>query len=714
MAKPLRRKDVITIKAAHEALLEDLRSAAGLATECKARAKEAAEMITARRIMDVLKEVPVEEINRDRKGFRTKTLRDYGYNTLADLAAASEFALEAIDGISPAAAKEIKALTDEMAARTREGVHIRISADERTPEVTALIRAVSQARDAGKVSEAAIKLHGHYAAGIERALEALAPTSNVFKWLFTSKSKKDMAGSAFSFLTEAINGDYGKAGEQIISVADTISGRTEDEAWADFQEEPIPFFTMIEEIAPGFLGTGDGTYGLPEELARQIQDEKLFPEGLKCTLRRYQEWGVKYILHQGNVLLGDEMGLGKTVQAIAAMVSLKNTGATHFLIVCPAGLRVNWVREIRKHSYLPVVEIYGARRDEHLAYWLRAGGAAVTTYETCAHIHFPEDFRCSMLIADEAHYIKNPEAQRTINTKRLCESAERLLFMTGTALENRVDEMISLIEILNPKVAFNLRGLEFLSAAPMFRERAAAVYYRRKREDVLTELPELIESREWCSLTLEETALYEQAILAHKVNDARRVSFNVPDVKRSSKAKRLFELVEEARDEGRKVVVFSFFLDTIQKVQELLDYRCLPAITGAMSSEERQQVIDTFEESAAGTVLPAQISAGGTGLNIQTASVVVICEPQLKPSSENQAISRVYRMGQTRNVLVYRLLAEDTIDEKILNLLAGKQELFDAFADKSAAAEAEVDAGNVGRIVEEEIERIKRARGDGS
>ena len=104
MANSLRRKDAKQLKAAHEALLEDLRSAAGLATECKARAKEAAEMITARRIMDVLKEVPVEEINRDRKGFRTKTLRDYGYNTLADLAAASEFALEAIDGISPSAA----------------------------------------------------------------------------------------------------------------------------------------------------------------------------------------------------------------------------------------------------------------------------------------------------------------------------------------------------------------------------------------------------------------------------------------------------------------------------------------------------------------------------------------------------------------------------------------------------------------------------------
>ena len=90
------------------------------------------------------------------------------------------------------------------------------------------------------------------------------------------------------------------------------------------------------------MGTDDAIYGLPEDLAREIQDECLFPDGLLCSLRRYQEWGVKYILHQEKVLLGDEMGLGKTIQAIATMVSLKNTGATHFVVVCPASVLINW------------------------------------------------------------------------------------------------------------------------------------------------------------------------------------------------------------------------------------------------------------------------------------------------------------------------------------------------------------------------------------
>lgn len=121
-------------------------------------------------------------------------------------------------------------------------------------------------------------------------------------------------------------------------------------------------------------------YGLPEELAREIQDECFFPDGLLCTLRRYQELGVKYILHQERVLLGDEMGLGKTVQAIVAMVSLKNTGATHFFVVCPASVIINWCREIVKHSKLSVVKIHGLGRNEAINAWLRTGGVAVLAF----------------------------------------------------------------------------------------------------------------------------------------------------------------------------------------------------------------------------------------------------------------------------------------------------------------------------------------------
>ena len=248
------------------------------------------------------------------------------------------------------------------------------------------------------------------------------------------------------------------------------------------------------------LGNQDAVYGLPEDLAREVQDECFFPDGLLCDLRRYQEWGVKYILHQGKVLLGDEMGLGKTVQAIATMVSLKNTGATHFVVLCPASVIINWCREIQKFSKLRVIKVHGSGRNAALQEWIRSGGVAVTTYETTSYFDLPDSFRYTLLIVDEAHYIKNPEARRSMNTKRLSSHADRLLFMTGTALENKVEEMTNLIDILQPRIAREVKGMEMLSSAPQFREKVAPVYYRRKREDVLTELPELLENEEWCSL----------------------------------------------------------------------------------------------------------------------------------------------------------------------------------------------------------------------
>ena len=130
-----------------------------------------------------------------------------------------------------------------------------------------------------------------------------------------------------------------------------------------------------------------------------------------------------------------------------------------------------------------------------------------------------------------------------------------------------------------------------------------------------------------------------------------------------------------------------------------------------MTPNRRQEIIDDFDNAPAGKVVISQIIAGGTGLNIQSASVVIFCEPQLKPSIENQAIARAYRMGQARNVLVYRLLCENTIDERITEMLAEKQAIFNAFADKSVAADnVEVDVKSLGNIIKEEIDRINRTR----
>jgi SNF2 family DNA or RNA helicase len=332
---------------------------------------------------------------------------------------------------------------------------------------------------------------------------------------------------------------------------------------------------------------------------------------------------------------------------------------------------------------------------------------AVTTYETTGFL-LHDDLKISMLVVDEAHYIKNPDAKRTRNTRKLCDQAERLLFMTGTALENRVDEMIALMQILRPEVAVDVKNVAFLASAPQFREKVSPVYFRRKRDEVLGELPDLIENMEWCALGPEEEAVYKEAILSDHFQNARRVSWSVDDLSLSSKARRLQEIVEDAAEDGRKIIVFSFFLNTISKVSALLGNRCVDPITGSVSPKRRQEIIDEFEKAPAGAVLPAQILAGGTGLNIQAASVVVICEPQLKPSIENQAISRAYRMGQARNVLVYRLLADETIDERITDLLNEKQIRFDAFADESVLGKEsiQIDETGIKEIMEEEKQRI--------
>ena len=317
-----------------------------------------------------------------------------------------------------------------------------------------------------------------------------------------------------------------------------------------------------------------------------------------------------------------------------------------------------------------------------------------------------------MLVVDEAHYIKNPEAQRSMNVRKLCTKADRILFMTGTALENNVDEMISLMSVLQPKVAYSASRFAAISSAPQFRNAIAPVYYRRRREDVLTELPELIESEEWCTLLPSERAVYEETLYTNNYAAVRRVSWNAEDLSKSCKAIRLKEIVEDAAEDKRKIIVFSFFLDTIQHVKELFGDKCVQPINGSVSPSHRQEIIDEFEKAPAGTILPAQIQSGGTGLNIQSASVVIICEPQFKPSIENQAISRAYRMGQTRNVLVYRLLCENTVDERLMDILKSKQAAFDAFADESTAAveSVEIDSKSFGNIIKEEIDRINREK----
>ena len=710
MARPYDVKAARLLTEEHRQLLTQLDAVPAALQSCRDHIKSYSDQLIAQSVLSILRNIPVEELNnRGTRVFRLKALHDSGYNTIADLVPASVEALTAVYGVSEDAAYAIRRIVNEMSAKVRQGCKIRLSTDNQTPENSALVTVISRYRQLQPLVSPAVQLADSHRSEITAAIADLETVQGKLKWFFASKIKKRAAMEAFCRLTDLkIEDPYGADAEELAAEIQTILNCTNTDAWNDFTANSIQFINILEEINPGVLGNDDALYGLPEELAHEIQTEIYNLEGLRCELRRYQEWGVKYILHQQNVLLGDEMGLGKTVQAIAAMVSLKNAGGTHFMVVCPASVLTNWCREIRKMSDLPVVKIHGATRLEAFFAWCETGGVAVTTYETTAYCKMPDLFRLAMLVVDEAHYIKNPEAKRTINVREISEHADRLLFMTGTALENKVDEMVALIRILQPEIASEIRGMTYLSSAPQFRRIIAPVYYRRKREDVLTELPDLIENREWCTMNPAEEAIYEQAVLTGNFTEARRVSWNVPDIKDSSKANRLLELVEEAAADGRKVIVFSFFLDTIRKVMLLLGERCMEPISGAVSPQRRQEIVDAFDQAPAGTVLASQIQSGGTGLNIQSASVVILCEPQFKPSIENQAIARAYRMGQTRNVLVYRLLCEDSVDEKLTGMLEDKQAIFDAFADESEAAleSGGIDEQTFSSIIKEEADRI--------
>ena len=700
---------------AHDDLADVVESCEAAEEADRVRIGEAAGRMTAEEVMGILKDVPVEELNREKGGVRVKTLRDGGYETIADLCAASVYQLASLSGISEGGAFAIKKSVREFASRAAEGVKIRLDSDARTDEATALLAAIRTCRSRQADRDALRKLVSAEKANIEGARRLLERVGCGAGWLFLSAEQRALTNEAAAELRSLLDGEYAQTVRSLSASLEREDGLSADELWADFERDAAGYYALLENVAPDILG-GDGVYGLPEDLALAIRDEEIFPDGLLCTLRPYQEWGVKYILHQGRVLLGDEMGLGKTVQAIAAMVSLRNTGATHFVVVCPASVLTNWCREIAKHSRLRPTKIHGADQEAALASWLHTGGVAVTTYETTAYFRLDDDFRFDMLTVDEAHYIKNPGTQRTANVTRLCGHAERILFMTGTALENRVDEMIALVRILRPEMALKLRAMSFMSAAPRFREAVAPVYYRRRREDVLTELPELIDTKEWCTLGKEEEKAYEEAVLSKNHAAARRVSWNVGDLSLSCKATRMRELIDEAAGDERKILVFSFFLETLDSVKALLGETCYGPINGSVPPAKRQQIVDEFNDAPAGSVLVAQVQSGGTGLNIQAASVVILCEPQFKPSVENQAISRAYRMGQTHSVLVYRLLCEKTVDERVIEILDLKQDVFDAFADPSAAADqsAEIDETSFGDLIREEIDRINAKYAEGA
>ncbi|MCQ9351794.1 DEAD/DEAH box helicase [Corynebacterium sp. 153RC1] len=428
-------------------------------------------------------------------------------------------------------------------------------------------------------------------------------------------------------------------------------------------------------------------------------------------LRGYQLFGAKFSVVQRRVLLGDEMGLGKTLQAIAAAAHVSaglqaRAEVARVLVVVPASLLLNWKRELAKFSLMSTFVAHGAVREAAVHAWRREGGVLVTTFDTLKTLDVGQP---QMVIVDEAHMVKNPAAQRTVAVRGVLAGAEYALMMTGTPLENRREEFATLVSFLDEQVG---KEAARQVAPSEFRKAISPVYLRRNQVDVLDELPQKVENEEWVELNAADQQRYFEAIRQGAWMAARRAAIvadgSQNSAPTSAKLERIRELVDEAHEDGKNVLIFSYFRDVLDLLAREFQAVSVGTIDGSVPPARRQEYVDALGK--AGHVLLAQITAGGVGLNIQQASVVIFTEVQVKPSLEDQAVARAHRMGQMEVVQVHRIIGDDTVDERLLEVTAEKRAVFDEFARLANSAQVS-DAKDVSEIkIAQEIIKAERER----
>ena len=709
-------------RAVHEAI-EAVLAAPGESREVALRAYVA---VRDQIVAGALDAMPVDQLRDLIPGKVTfAPLIDEGIETVGQVLAAGDGALRRIPRVRRRTARRIMAAAAQMRESVADGTHVRLDPDARTPEQTALIAALrryERSRSALKGPDLS-----PLASEIGRHLDPAARGASRRAMLFTfSGRKKQEARDALSDLDAILRSKPVTTARKRLARAEAElekAGKEQRVArlWNDYLARPVTYNGLLIDVAELDPAREASQGFLPADIAEQVRVLPLDQSLLKTSLRGYQKFGAKFALVQERVILGDEMGLGKTIESLAAMCHLAAQGATHFLVVCPASVVINWTREVERHTLLEARRLTCPARSGRRPSRSGRPRAAWPSRRIGALRAMPEDLDVSvaMMVVDEAHYAKNPNALRTQAVSEWAARSRRTLFLTGTPMENKVAEFRILVGHLRPEVAENLDIADEVLDGTRFREQVAPVYLRRNQEDVLSELPDRLETQEWVALEGAAMRAYRQAVLDGNFMAMRRAAFEPGTVKGSQKLRRLVEIVSEAADGGRKVIVFSYFRDVLETVIEVLAGRDgvpgLPVVgplTGDIPPADRQAMVDELTNAKGPAVLVSQIQAGGVGLNIQAASVIIIAEPQLTPSIEEQAIARAHRMGQVRPVDVHRLLCEDSVDQRVLELLAAKREAFDEYARRSDMAKATPDAVDTGSETElrKTIVAAERAR----
>jgi SNF2 family DNA or RNA helicase len=447
-------------------------------------------------------------------------------------------------------------------------------------------------------------------------------------------------------------------------------------------------------------------------------------ESLESILRPYQKTGVAWLLHLFRNGLGgilaDEMGLGKTVQALGLLTALgKEQGfAKTSLVVCPATLLENWKREAQRFCPdFSVLVHHGPDRTEESAA-LGKPDLVITSYGTLVRdleLFEPIPFLC--VIGDEAQHLKNRKTQNAQAMSSL--SSDGRVLLTGTPIENSVSDLLSLLEFLlpgaRPELPSTSRGDERIWHEQRILKEAAPYLLRRRKTEVAPELPEKIEQVLYLDLTEEQAACYDEVRRSaenelNKLADAgasegamrmktltqllrlrqtccdpRLLQASFP-ADQSAKLNAFRELLYTCLEGNHRMLVFSQFVQVLQLLKAELEAASLPFCYLDGSSKDRMAQVDRFQEDESVPVFLISLKAGGTGLNLTGADVVVHFDPWWNPAAEAQASDRAHRIGQDKQVTVYKLITSGTVEERVLGLQEGKRKLLEQVFEESEAA----------------------------
>jgi superfamily II DNA or RNA helicase len=466
------------------------------------------------------------------------------------------------------------------------------------------------------------------------------------------------------------------------------------------------------------------------------------PRNLKATLRPYQDGGLAWLkfihgMSSGGVL-ADDMGLGKTVQTIALLLSVKQEEKQlKTLIVAPTSVVTNWERELERFAPTLRVALWHGSDRHLLVEAVEDAEVIITSY---ALLRRDEEFLTKLdltyAILDEAQHIKNPMSATAAAAKRL--KARRRLALTGTPIENRLSEIWSIFDFVSPGLLGPLDKFESRFARPIeagdykMAQRLRAIIHpfilRRTKQEVAKDLPEKIETDQICDLTGEQRAIYAQVareVRAQVMGEVERVGLEKSQIQilagltrlrqaacdprllglpkefaddDSGKLVALRELISEAVEGGHKVLVFSQFVMMLKLIEKAMKEDGVPYEYLDGSTKDRAERVERFQTDPTVPVFLISLKAGGTGLNLTAADTVIHFDPWWNPAVEQQATDRAHRIGQTKVVTAYRLVAAGTIEEKILQLKAKKREL--------VASVLSEDQGGVKKLTKSDLEEL--------